>query len=55
METVTVFEHRSERAGIVSMRVSAIERRELERLARKGVTRRAPEAVRSLNVQGAVA
>jgi hypothetical protein len=68
METVTVFERRSERAGIVSMRVGPAERRELERLARQagalrhadmprhlGVTRRAREAVRSLNVQGAVA
>jgi hypothetical protein len=35
METVTVFERRSERAGLVSMRVSAAERRELERLARE--------------------
>jgi hypothetical protein len=35
METATVFERRSERAGIVSMRVSPAERRELERLARQ--------------------
>jgi hypothetical protein len=36
--TAVVFEHRPERGELVSLRVSAAERRELERLARKRKT-----------------